>query len=89
MGRKKNVLSEGEVDWEMFFPNRPDISYTTSGRKDNVYVGIFNKEKKFIQKQYILWTIRETLDIINVSELLKSSKGDNFCFKSGKYITFR
>ena len=89
VGRKKNVLSEGEVDWVMFFANRPDISYTTFGRKDNIYVGIFNKAKKFIQKRYILCTTRETLDIINVSELLESSKGDNFCFKSGKDITFR
>ena len=48
MGRKKNLLSEGEVDWVMAFLNQPDISYTTPGRKNNVYLGIFNKEKKFV-----------------------------------------
>ena len=33
VGRKKNVLSEGEVGWVMAFLNRPDISYTAPGRK--------------------------------------------------------
>ena len=89
MGRKKNVLNEGEVDQVMAFLNRPDISCTTPGRKDNVYVGIFNKENKFVQKRYLLWTIREILDIINGSKLLESSEGDKFCFKFGKDITFR
>ena len=73
----------------MAFLNRSDISYTTPGRKDNVDVGTFNKEKKFVQKRYLLWTIGEISDTINGSKLLESSEGDNFCFKFGKDITFR
>ena len=47
MGRKKNALSEENVDWVIAFLNQPDVSYTTSGRKDKVYVGTFNKVRKF------------------------------------------
>ena len=54
-----------------------------------MYAGAFNKVRKFAQKRYFLWTIREILEIINGSKLLDSSEGENFCFKFGKDITFR
>ena len=56
-GRKKNSLSEEEIQWVIDFLNRADISYTTPGRRDNVYLGKVNKIKKFAQKHYFLWTI--------------------------------
>ena len=87
--RNKYLLSEEEVDRVFAFLNQPDISYTIPDRKQNVYVGTFNKVRKFAQKRYLLWTMREILEIINGSKLLESSEGDNFCFKFGKDITFR
>lgn len=72
--RKKNAFSEEEFDWVIAFLNQPDISYITPGRKDNLSVGTFNKVRKFPQKQYLLWIIREILEIINSSKLLQSSE---------------
>lgn len=37
VGRKKNNLSDQEQQWVKEFLNRADISYTTPGRRDNVY----------------------------------------------------
>ena len=49
VGRKKNALCEEELDRVIAFLNQPDISYKTPGRKENLYVGTFNKLKKFAQ----------------------------------------
>ena len=54
---KKNGLSEEENQCVTNFLNRADISDTTTGRKDNIYLSKFNKVKKFAQKCYLLWTI--------------------------------
>ena len=89
IGRKKNALSAEEVNWVIPFLNQPDILYTSPGRKNSVYVRTFGKVRKFAQKRYFLWTVREILEIINSLNLLESSEGDNFSFKFGKDITFR
>ena len=39
-GRKKNELSEEEKEWIENFLERSDITYTTPGRRDTVYVGM-------------------------------------------------
>ena len=89
-GRKKNRLSEKENQWVINFLNWANISYTTAGRRDNVYLGKFNKVKKFAQKRYLLWTIRDIMAIINGSKTVQSeAPSDSFVAKFGKKITFR
>ena len=89
-GRKKNGLSEEENQYVINFLNRADISDTTPGRRDNVYQGKFNKVKKFFQKRYLLWTIRDIMDIINGSKTVQSDvPSDSFEAKFGKKVTFR
>ena len=48
-----------------FFLNRSDITYMNPGRKDNVYVGKINGERAYVQKRFLLWTIRDIVDIAN------------------------
>ena len=47
---------------------RSDMTDTTPGRKDNVYIGKIDGEKTFVQKQYLFWNLRDALNIINTGE---------------------
>ena len=64
-GRKRKELSEDERSWLLEFLDRSDISYTTPGRKDNQYIGKVIGEKQYVQKRYLLWTLRDVLTIAN------------------------
>ncbi|XP_066932919.1 glutamic acid-rich protein-like [Clytia hemisphaerica] len=64
-GRKEKVLSDEQLKYLDDFFERPDITYTNPGRKDHVYLGKVNGEKLFAQKRYLLWTLREVLEILN------------------------
>ena len=89
VGRKKNELPEQENQWLVEFLNRPDISYTTPGRRDNVYLGKFDKVKKFAQKRYLLWSIRDIMNLINGSKIVESdSVMDTFELQFGNNLTF-
>ena len=80
------VNKKANGSWK--FWNRPDISYTTPGRTDNVYLEKFNKVKKFDQKRYLLWTIRDIMHMINESKIMDSSSTiDTFEAQFGKKIT--
>ena len=86
-GRKENVLTEEEKEWLVNFFDRADITYTTPGRKDHVYIGKLDGIKKFVQKRYLLWTIRDILEIANGSQ--EEGVSDTFCFEFDKGLTFR
>ena len=38
------------------------------GKKDNVYVGKSNGQRQYKQKRYLLWPIRDLLNILNTPE---------------------
>lgn len=81
-GRKANILTEDQTSHLTEFFERPDITYTNPGRKDNKYVGIINGKKTFLQKRYLLWTLRDLLEILNGEE-----NGHQFSFRQMyKYI---
>ena len=44
----------------------------------NVYLGKFQKVKRFALKRYLLWITREVLNILSGSTLLESNSKDNF-----------
>ena len=50
---EKNDLGERENKWVIEFLNRPDMSYTTPGRKGNVSLGAFQKVKRFAQNTIV------------------------------------
>ena len=70
-GRKKQELNEDEIAWLTEFLDRPDVSLITPGKNDHVYVGKVDGKKQFLQKRYLLWTLRDLLDIANGCSVLK------------------
>ena len=47
-GRPENELSPEETKWLIEFMDRPDITYTNPGKKDQRYVGKENGKSKFV-----------------------------------------
>ena len=67
-GRKNRTLTEDQENFLLDVFERSDMTYTTPGRKDNVYIGKIDGEKTFVQKRYLLWNLRDALNIINTGE---------------------
>ena len=53
--------------------DRPEISYMKPGKKDH-YTKKVNGEKSHGQKRYLLWPLRDILDMLNGSDI---SVGDS------------
>jgi len=87
-GRKYEGLNEEEVEWLKNYMERPEMTYINPGKKDNVYVGKVNGKSSFVQKQYLLWTLRDTLDIINGSELEGAPNETSFFGRFSKVLSF-
>ena len=85
-GRPRKELSEEKKDWMIEFLSRSDMTYTNPGRLDNVYIGKVDGERKYLPRQYLLWTLKDLLDIINGSELHSSNFVSTFSEKSEKLI---
>ena len=85
-GRPRKDLNKEEKDWLIEFLSRADLTYTNPERNDNVYIGKVDGEKVFRQKMYLLWNIRDILDIANGSGKIKIS--DTFFVKFEKKLTF-
>ena len=83
-GRKYEDLSEEEVKWLKNYLERPEMTYINPGKKDNVYVGKVDGKSVYVQKQYLLWTLRDTLDIINGSEFEGGPNNEANFFKAHK-----
>ena len=56
------------------------------GRKDHVYVGKIAGERRYKQHLYLLWNLRNLLDIIN--DTVKVDVTDTFYQKFKKLLTF-
>ena len=84
MRRRRKELNEDEKIWLIEFLNQSDITYTSLGRKDHVYFGKFNGERKYKQRQYLLWPWRDILSIANSNAGSEQSFGTRF----GKELTF-
>ena len=67
--REKNKLSQEEREWLESVFERADITYTTPGRPDTVYVGMDHDKHQYKQKRYLLWKTSDLLGIINASRL--------------------
>ena len=57
---------------------RPDITYTNPGRRDQKYIGKENGKSKFVPIRYLLWTLRDLLDMINGCSLVAQEKFGSF-----------
>ena len=85
-GRPENDLSEYEVEWLCQFTDRLTITHSNTWKKDQRYIGKENGKIKFVPICYLLWTIRDLLEIINgCSGILQGRRSSN----SFQKLTFR
>ena len=84
-GRPKDILYKEEEEWVLEALDRPAISYINPGKNDNVYLGKINGKKKYEQKQYFLWPLKDIIDVLNDSEL---SGNEYFPQKFNRKIRF-
>ena len=85
-GRPENDLSEYEVEWLCQFKDRLTITHSNTWKKDQRYIGKENGKIKFVPICYLLWTIRDLLEIINgCSGILQGRPSSN----SFQKLTFR
>ena len=52
--------------------DRPDLSMMNPRKKDNVYVGKVDGERRYQQKRYLLWPMRDILNILNMYDAEES-----------------
>ena len=87
-GRPVNEFSADEIEWLLEFMERPDVTYTNPGRKDQRYIGKENGKSKFVPIRYLLWTLRDLLDMVNGCSLVAEDGFDSFCDIFEKKLTF-
>ena len=63
-GRPRKDLNN-KKKWLETFLSRSDVSYTDPGRKDHVYAGKIDCERRYKQRLYLLLNLHDLLDIIN------------------------
>jgi len=79
------MLNQEETNWLVSFLERGDITYTTPGRKDQVYLGKKDGISQYAQKRYLRWNLRDLFKIINGNdEIIGSSFQEGF----GHQISF-
>ena len=72
-GAKKNILTEKQKAWLVEFMNWADMTYTTSGRKDFVYISKMKGVSQCKTRHHLLWSLRDALSIMN-EDLAKATK---------------
>ena len=80
-------MTKEEEEWLLQFFKRPDITRHSPWRKDNIYVGKVDGERKYFQVRYLLWTIKEALNIANGSDITEGA--ESFVATFDKQLTFR
>ena len=53
------IFLSSKKKWLLEFLDRPDVGYTTPGRKDHWYVGKHEGQRQHIQKRYLFRKIRD------------------------------
>ena len=85
-GRPRKDLNEEEKRWLIEFLARADLTYTNPGRKDNVYIGKENCERIYKQILYLLWNLRDIIDIANGTGKIEIA--NSFIQNFNKSLTF-
>ena len=85
-GRPHKDLNEEEKRWLIEFLARVNLTYTNPGRKDNVYIGKENCERIYKQRLYLLWNLRDIIDIANGTGKIEIAS--SFIQNFNKSLTF-
>ena len=62
---QRNLTEELDIGSPLPFDDEP-------GKNDNVYVGKVDGERRYEQKRYLLWPMRDILNILNISDAEES-----------------
>ena len=89
LGRPENASSDEKQTWLSKFLDRSDITYTKSGKNNQRYVGKENDKSVFVPIKYLLWNIRDLLNIANGYSLANEIVTDSFSKVFDKQLTFR
>ena len=73
-GRPRKDLSDEQQQWLTTFLERSDITYMNPGRKDCVYSGKVDGDRKYEQRRYLLWTLHDLLEIINGNSFIENEE---------------
>ena len=70
------AFKEEQRNWIISFCERPDISYTCPGRKDQVCIGKGDDgNKKYHCKHYLLWKLKEIVPLMNDAIVIDAENG--------------
>ena len=75
MGRKATELTDEEKQCIVDTLDRADFTYVNPRRKDHIYIGKKDRKHQYCQKRYLLWNLRDLLDILNGNEVAGSTTG--------------
>ena len=67
---------------------RADVTYTTPGRRDTIFVGMDHGKRQYKQKRYLLWKIRDLLGVINSSKVITNEQYVSFPEKFQRDLSF-
>ena len=87
-GRKAKELTDEEKQWIRYSLDRVDFTYVNPGRKD-ICIGKKDGERQYCQKRYLLWNLRDFLNILNGNEVTGFTAGvETFVDKFEKPLSF-
>ena len=87
--RPKQDLDVDEKSWLIDCLDRQDFTYTTPGKRDQVYIGKINGKKVYETKKWLSWTMNDFLDILNGCEFTGIQTEDSFMNEFGRKSSFR
>ena len=68
----------------------PDMVYANLGRQGNVYIGKVDCEKQYMQKRFLIWTLRDTLVLIRGQQKKPQEKsGEELAFSQSYHFVKR
>ena len=71
-GRPQRSLTEEQKQWLQKALDHPDLSMINPGKKHNVCIGKVDGERRYEQKWYLLWPMKDILNILNMSNAEES-----------------
>ena len=74
-------MSDDQEYWLLEILEKPDMTDTNPGRKNNAYTGKIDGEMCYVQKRYLLSNLRDALEILN-------GQKESFKERFGEPLTF-
>ena len=73
--KRGHKATDEEKQWIRYSLDRADLTYVNPGRKDHVDIGKKDGERQYCPKRYLLWNLRDLLNILNENEVAGFTAG--------------